>query len=133
MSSGAELKGADEILKRLESKLGDAKIKRIANRSLKDTAKEMEVTFKEAVSVYKRTGETVSSVTSGGVSNASGMPKIKLGFGAGSRWRLVHLNEFGYAKNHHPRGFGVIRRYYESNKQTYKIKMSEKIRSALKW
>ena len=42
----------------------------------------MEVTFKEAVSVYKRTGETVSSVTSGGVSNASGMPKIKLGFGA---------------------------------------------------
>ena len=92
MSSGAELKGADDILKRLESKLGDAKIKRIANRSLKDTAKEMEVTFKEAVSVYKRTGETVASVTSGGVSNVSGMPKIKLGFGAGSRWRLVHFN-----------------------------------------
>ena len=23
---------------------------------------------------------------------------VKLGFGAGSRWRLEHLNEFGYAK-----------------------------------
>ena len=55
MSSGAELKGADEILKKLESKLGEAKIKRVANRSLRETAQEMEVTFKEALQVFRRT------------------------------------------------------------------------------
>ena len=133
MSSGAELKGADEILKKLESKLGEAKIKRVANRSLRETAQEMEVTFKEALQVFRRTGETIESVTVGRVSNETGVPTIKLGFGQGSRWRLEHLNEFGYVKNRHPRGFGVIRRYSEANKTVYKLKMSEKIRSALKW
>ena len=120
MSSGAELKGFDDVLRNLEMRLGDAKVKRATSRALKAAANETLEEFKGALQVYKDTGETIESATVGRV---TGVPVIKIGFGAGSRWRLVHLNEFGYAKNAHPRGFGVIRRFSESNAQKYKYRI----------
>ena len=53
---------------------------------------------------------------------------VKLGFGAGSRWRLEHLNEFGYTKKAHPRGFGVIRRFSEANKEKFKYRLATKLK-----
>lgn len=125
MSSGAELKGFDEVLRNLEMRLGDAKVKRATSRALKSTADETLNEFKSALEVYKYTGETIESATVGRVTGMPvGVPVIKIGFGEGSRWRLVHLNEFGYAKNSHPRGFGVIRRFSEANSQKYKYRIA---------
>lgn len=129
MSSGAELKGFDEVMRNLEMRLGDAKVKRATSRALKATADETLNEFKSALEVYKDTGETIESATVGRVTGMSvGVPVIKIGFGEGSRWRLVHLNEFGYAKNSHPRGFGVIRRFSESNAQKYKFRIASHLK-----
>ena len=99
MSSGATLRGFDEVIRNLEAKLGDAKVRRSANRALKGAATETLEDFKVALQVFKDTGETIESATVGNVTGAfEGVPMVKLGFGAGSRWRLEHLNEFGYAK-----------------------------------
>ncbi|KXU14599.1 Phage protein [Streptococcus oralis] len=129
MSSGATLKGFDDVLRNMEAKLGDAKVRRVANRALKGAAEEMLEDFKGALEVFKDTGETIESATVGRVTGAmDGVPTVKLGFGAGSRWRLVHLNELGYAKNRSPRGFGVIRRFSEANAQKFKYRVASRLK-----
>mgnify|MGYP007124497515 FL=1 len=129
MSSGANLKGFDDVLRNLEMHLGDTKVKRATSRALKAVANETLEEFKGALEVFKDTGETIESATVGRVTGLPvGVPVIKIGFGAGSRWRLVHLNEFGYAKKAHPRGFGVIRRFSEANAQKYKYRIANQLK-----
>lgn len=130
MSSGATIKGLDVVLVNMERKLGTAKVKRVANKALRETAQEFEPHFKRAIAVYAATGLTVKSTVYSRVSGSLGVPTVKLGFGQGSRWRLVHLSEFGYAKKRNPRGFGVIRRFSEANKSVFKAKVHSKLRGA---
>lgn len=130
MSSGATLVGFEEVIRNLEAKLGDEKVRRSANKALKGAATETLEDFKGALVVYKDTGETIASATVGNVTGSfEGVPMVKLGFGAGSRWRLVHLSEFGYAKKAHPRGFGVIRRFSEANKEKFKYRLASKLKA----
>lgn len=129
MSSGANLKGFDDVLRNLEMHLGDTKVKRATSRALKVVANETLEEFKGALEVFKDTGETIESATVGRVTGlAVSVPVVKIGFGEGSRWRLVHLNEFGYAKKAHPRGFGVIRRFSEANAQKYKYRIANQLK-----
>ena len=130
MSSGATLVGFEEVIRNLEAKLGDEKVRRSANKALKGAATETLEDFRGALGVYKDTGETIASATVGNVTGSfEGVPMVKLGFGAGSRWRLVHLSEFGYAKKAHPRGFGVIRRFPEANKEKFKYRLAFKLKA----
>ena len=129
MSSGAELRGFDDVLRNIEARLGDAKVKRATSHALKTVADETLEEFKGALQAYKDTGETIESATAGRVTGlATGVPVVKIGFGEGSRWRLVHLNEFGYGKNPHPRGFGVVRRFSEANAKTYKYRIASHLK-----
>ena len=129
MSSGAELRGFDDVLRNIEARLGDAKVKRATSHALKTVADETLEEFKGALQVYKDTGATIESATAGRVTGlAAGVPVVKIGFGEGSRWRLVHLNEFGYSKNPHPRGFGVIRRFSEAHAKTYKYRVASHLK-----
>jgi len=129
MSSGANLKGFDDVLRNLETHLGDTKVKRATSRALKAVANETLEEFKGALEVFKDTGETIESATVGRVTGLTvSVPVVKIGFGEGSRWRLVHLNEFGYAKKAHPRGFGVIRRFSEANAQKYKYRIANQLK-----
>ena len=129
MSSGAELRGIDDVLRNLEVHLGDTKVKRATSRALKAVANETLEEFKGALQVYKDTGATIESATVGRVTGlATGVPVVKIGFGEGSRWRGVHLNDLGYAKNPHPRGFGVIRRFSEAYAKTYKYRMASHLK-----
>ena len=114
-SSGANLKGFDDVLRNVEARLGEPAVRRKVNRVLKETVEEFEPTFKRAMAVYADTGKTAGAVVHGNVTGtASGVPMVKLGFKS-PRWTLIHLNEFGYAKNGHPRGFGIMRRFFEGN------------------
>ena len=129
MSSGANIKGFDDVLRNIEMHLGDTKVKRATSRALKAVANETLEEFKGVLEVFKDTGETIESATVGRVTGlAVSVPVVKIGFGEGSRWRLVHLNEFGYAKKAHPRGFGVIRRFSEANAQKYKYRIANQLK-----
>ncbi|WP_367986221.1 hypothetical protein AB1F57_05235 [Streptococcus sp. ZY1909104] len=125
MASGANLVGFEEVLAKMEEKLGESKVRRVTNKALREVAKEIEPDFKEAISSYRDTGATVNAIVVSGVSRATGVAQIKLGFGKGepTRWQLVHLNELGYARNPNPRGFGVIRRFSEGLETTYPEKI----------
>ena len=103
-------------------------VRRKVNKALKETVEEFEPTFKRAMAVYADTGKTVGAVVHGNVTGtASGVPMVKLGFKS-PRWTLIHLNEFGYAKNGHPRGFGIMRRFFEGSKPVFKSKVGMKLK-----
>lgn len=128
MSSGAELKGFEDIIRNLESRLGDPAVRRKVGTVLNETVEEFEPTFKRAIAVYSDTGKTVKAVVHGRASGISlGVPTVKLGF-TSPRWSLVHLNEFGYAKKGNPKGFGVIRRFFEASKPVFKSKAGMKLK-----
>lgn len=128
---GAELKGIDELLANMEKELGSAKVNRAVNKALKEVGKELEPSFKSAISVYKRTGETVENAVVSGVKRTEGIPTIKLGFIA-PRWRLVHLQELEYGWKKSRRGIGVIRRYSSVLEGIYPQHVQEKLKGEFK-
>lgn len=101
--------GTDEILKNIEAKLGPKRATRVINKALRKTGEKNKEIVKDAVSSFQDTGETYETVIS---SNVKNNPKrIETGWGQGSRWRLEHLNEFGYTRHGQyirPRGFGKL-------------------------
>ncbi|WP_288746338.1 HK97 gp10 family phage protein [uncultured Enterococcus sp.] len=102
--------GVDDIIKNIEAKLGTARTTRVINKALKNYGNELKKDVEEAVSSYIDTGETHDTVIASGIKQ--GPPKrVEVGWGAGPRWRLVHLNEFGYTrfgKYQSPRGMGKL-------------------------
>ena len=104
--------GVDEILKELEQRLSPAKVTRISNQALRVVGQYGVMKLKTAVSSYRDTGKTVNEITATKPRKSGGGRMIKIGWsGDGTRWRLVHLNEFGYTrfgKTYSPRGFGKI-------------------------
>ena len=128
MTSGARLKGADEVLRAIEQKLSDPVVRRKANKALKEAVKELEPDFKTALSSYARTGKTVEAVVHSTVREGGlGTPTVKLGF-TSPRWTLVHLNEFGYAKKGNPRGRGVLRRFFQTSQPVFKSYVGTKLK-----
>lgn len=131
MASGVELVGVDEVLAKMEQRLGEAKVRRVTNKALREVGRELEPEFKQAVASYRDTGATVNAVVVSGISRTTGRAEIKIGFGKGfpSRWQLVHLNELGYDRNRNPRGFGVIRRFSNRLESQYPEKIATRLRA----
>lgn len=127
----AKLRGLEEVVKNMEKKLGESKVNRVVNKALKETSEIIEPEFATAVSVYKDTGATVSSVVTSGVRRDMGIPGIKLGF-TSPRWQLVHLNELGYSRKPSPRGYGVIRRFSSQLEGIYPHLIEPKIKEGFK-
>ena len=107
--------GTEEILANIEKKMGKAKANRVINKALRTTADEIVLLTKEAVDYYRDTGATYDEVVRSNVKGASsGIKSIDVGWnGSMSRWRLVHLNEFGYTrfgKYVRHQGMGAVQR-----------------------
>lgn len=104
--------GVDEILKELEQRLSPAKVTRVSNQALRVVGQYGVMKLKTAVSSYRDTGKTVNEITATKPRKSGGGRMIKIGWsGDGNRWKLVHLNEFGYTrfgKTYSPRGLGKI-------------------------
>lgn len=108
-----KITGEADILKNIEAKLGKAKTTRIVNKTLKETGDEIVKITKDAVSSYMDTGATYDEVVRSNVKgSALGIKEVSVGWrGDKDRWRLVHLNEFGYVRKGRfvsPRGMGKV-------------------------
>lgn len=117
-----EIKGMDEVLAKLDQQLGTRKVNAYSKEALTIMGRYLAVQIKNAVASYRDTGATVQEIVVSTPRKKDGTLTLKLGWdGAGSkqRWRLVHLNEFGYTRSGHtyrPRGIGKIQKAYDSNK-----------------
>lgn len=114
------INGVDDILKNLESKLGEKRTTRVVNKALRKYGETLKKDVEEATASYMDTGETHDTVI---VSNVKkGPPKqVQVGWGQGSRWRLVHLSEFGYTRFGRyisPRGKGKLQAVADKTETT---------------
>lgn len=124
------IEGLDDILKNIEAKLGQNRTNRIVNKALRETGEEVLELVKDAVSTYQDTGLTHETVIK---SNVKRTPHktIEVGWNAHSRWRLVHLNEFGYVRHGkfvRPRGMGKLQGAVDKTQQMALPKMQAKLR-----
>ncbi len=121
-----EISGMNEVLAKLDEKLSPSRLSRVENEALNVAGRLIAVKLKRAVASYRDTGKTVIEVTVGKARLRGGVRNIKIGWsgnGSGQRYRLVHLNEFGYTRNgksYSPRGMGKIQAVYDSSKEEVK-------------
>ena len=117
------LQGEADILRAIEAKLGKSRTTRVVNKALRDTGDDIVEIVKDSVSSYRNTGATYDEVVKSGIKGAArGVKEIDVGWrGDKDRWRLVHLNEFGYTrfgKYVRPRGMGAVQRAADKSKET---------------
>jgi hypothetical protein len=130
----SEIRGIDAVVRALEKNLGEQKMNRVVNKVMKEVGQEAEDGLKEAVSVFKDTGKTVEETTYS-LSNAGGRKQVKLGWGKGTRWRLEHLNEWGYTREGRKiitRGFGVVQKYVDGLEGSYQTDVRKRLMEELK-
>ncbi len=124
------VKGADNIIRNIEAKLGTAKTNRVVNKALRNTGDDIVNIVKDSVAYYRKTGATYNEVVKSGIKGASsGIKTVDVGWrGDQDRWRLVHLNEFGYTrfgKYVRPKGMGAVQRAADKSKNIAFKKMRE--------
>ncbi|WP_436666790.1 hypothetical protein [Latilactobacillus sakei] len=117
-----EIKGMDEVLAKLDQQLGTRKVNAYSKEALTIMGRYLAVQIKNAVASYRDTGVTVQEIVVSTPRKKDGTLTVKIGWdgmGSRQRWRLVHLNEFGYTRSgrtYRPRGIGKIQKAYDSNK-----------------
>ncbi|MFY4479666.1 hypothetical protein [Latilactobacillus sakei] len=117
-----EIKGMDEVLAKLDQQLGTRKVNAYSKEALTIMGRYLAVQIKNAVASYRDTGATVQEIVVSTPRKKDGTLTVKIGWdgmGSRQRWRLVHLNEFGYTRSgrtYRPRGIGKIQKAYDSNK-----------------
>lgn len=117
-----EIKGMDEVLAKLDQQLGTRKVNAYSKEALTIMGRYLAVQIKNAVASYRDTGATVQEIIVSTPRKKDGTLTVKIGWdgmGSRQRWRLVHLNEFGYTRSgrtYRPRGIGKIQKTYDLNK-----------------
>ena len=130
-----EIRGMEEIIAKLDKKLGPERCKKVVNKALKRAGDECEDDLKDMAESFRDRGVTVEETTHSNVSWADyGIPTVKVGWRSGSRWRMEHLQEFGYTrfgKSYNPRGVGKMRNLVDTYQSKYPEIAQEELKELL--
>lgn len=121
--AGVKIKGNRDFQKRLEKQLGSKKMKAITRKAINQGAESVKSKVKEDIAPFKDTGATYDEVVLQNARQVGGDIRADLGWnGPKERWRLIHLEEWGYQRNGRqikPRTFGAIDKSLKSSEQRY--------------
>nr|DAH90184.1 MAG TPA: tail component [Caudoviricetes sp.] len=134
MSSTMDIKGLEEIQRKLREKFSESRVKSIESKALRVAADEAVQDLKSTLSQFADTGDTVEGVVHGNVSRASGQPIIKIG-NNGKHWRLVHLENNGftrYGKSYRYRSFGALQKFATSQGKKFMKTTQKELKELLK-
>ncbi|MEK4535626.1 HK97-gp10 family putative phage morphogenesis protein [Peribacillus sp. FSL K6-1552] len=116
----------------LERRIGKMKAQQLSDKALKRGA---QVFIKELKSQFASFKDTVSSNEEKKISEpmwVSGVRTVKVYWkGPKSRYRIIHLNEFGTVKNPNPRGKGAIARAMRNAESSYREAIKKEIREGI--
>ncbi|WP_367368270.1 hypothetical protein [Schleiferilactobacillus harbinensis] len=138
MTVTLDTKGIEEVINKLNTKFNERRVGQFVNSALDTAGRYAAVEIKNAVAGYRDTGATINEVVAGKARLRGGVRNIRIGWsgdGSKQRWRLVHLNEFGYTRNGHtytPRGSGKIRAAYDNMQPRIKELEANELRKLLK-
>ncbi|WHY15751.1 hypothetical protein QNH16_08965 [Peribacillus frigoritolerans] len=124
-----KIKGEKMLIAELERRLGKMKVQQVSDKALKQGAQVFIKELKYQFASFKDTGASIEEMTISEPMWVSGVRTIKVYWkGPKSRYRIIHLNEFGTVKNPNPRGKGAIARAMRSAESSYR----EAIKKAIK-
>lgn len=133
--SNVQFQGVTETIQALEKKLGTKKIRKVTREAIDEGASDVEEQLKWALLTFKDTGATVDEVVRSLASYKNYNAEAEIGWnGPKQRYRLIHLNEWGYTRNGRqikPRGFGVITKSLKSSEKIYLNAVARELRNKL--
>lgn len=121
--SNVEFRGVQETLQSLEKSLGINKTKNITLKAINSGAEIVEKKLQTDMLVFKDKGYTIDEVVRKNATYRNYKAEAEIGWnGPHQRYRLIHLNEWGYTRNGRqikPRGFGVITKSLKNSEPLY--------------
>jgi len=125
----------EETLRNMEKRLGEKAINKASRQAINKAAPKVEQNLKSDMVVFRDTGASIDEVVRTNATKKQTGVSAKIGWnGPKERYRLVHLNEWGYTrygKQYHPRGFGVIEKSLRSSEDGYLREVGSELRKSL--
>ncbi len=89
-----KIQGFDKLMKQLEDRFGQQRMRQISDRALIAGAKVYVSELKSQLATFQDTGATVDEVTISEPMTISGVRTVKVYWkGPKNRYRIIHLNE----------------------------------------
>lgn len=129
------IKGNREFQQQLEKQLGKDKTNAITRKAINKAATGVKSNLKSDIEPFKDTGATYDEIVLTNARKIKGDIRADLGWnGPQDRWRLVHLEEWGYQRNGRqikPRTFGAITKSLKSSEEMYLSTIEQEMRNSL--
>lgn len=123
MSSGFKITGMENLQKAITEACSGSNAKKIRKEALNAGGDVVVKQLKKNFESFKDTGYSQDEIMRTDARSKNDVQELKIGWnGSHERWRLIHLNEFGYTKKgrqYTPRGFGVIGKTIEQAREEY--------------
>ncbi|MDY4307265.1 hypothetical protein SNF32_07620 [Enterococcus mundtii] len=121
--ANVEMKGVQETIDALENKFGEKKTKTLIKKAINTGAEKVERKLQTDMLVFKDKGYTIDEVVRKNAAYKNYKAQAEIGWnGPHQRYRLIHLNEWGYTRKGRqirPRGFGVITKSLKQSEPVY--------------
>jgi len=118
-----KIKGIKELEKQINAELTSRKASTAINNAVNKGGDTVVDELKREFSKFANTGASRDEIVRSNARSSNDIRGLKVGWeGPKDRWRLIHLNEFGYSKagkQFRPKGMGTIVRTTESSKEKY--------------
>lgn len=116
-----------EVLKKIDKELDPKKATRVQNEAINQGAAKVAANLKEAFNKFRgtqhSTGATADEVTAGKAKKTTGGRRAEVGWsGQKQRYRIIHLNEWGYTKHgkrYKPRMMGTVQQSVDKSNEEY--------------
>lgn len=135
MSAGFRIVGMEAVQKAILEAYSGTKAKSIQKAALDAGGNLVVEQLKENFEAFKDTGFSRDEIVKTNPKSKNDIVQLQIGWnGPHKRWRIIHLNEFGYTKagkQYTPKGFGTIEKTISESKNDYFRTVSEKMRERL--
>lgn len=135
MSAGFRIEGMEALQKAILEAYSGAKAKSIQKAALDAGGDLVVERLKENFEAFKDTGYSRDEIVKTDPKSKNDVVQLQIGWnGPHKRWRIIHLNEFGYTKagrQYTPKGFGTIEKTIKEAGDDYFSTVAGKMREML--
>lgn len=135
MANNVSIKGVNATLKELEKRLGEKQMQKISRQAINKAGEEIKKDLKQDMKSFRDTGASIDEVVQQNATKKSTGVSGRIGWnGPQNRYKLIHLNEWGYTrfgKQYRPRGFGVIEKSLRGSESKYLETVESELRNNL--
>lgn len=130
-----EIRGINELENAIAAAYSGTKARKIRKDAINAGGEVVMEQLKKNFEAFKMTGYSKQEIMRTDAKTKSDIEGLQIGWnGPHGRWRLIHLNEFGYTrkgKQYTPRGFGTIQKTVEQTRKGYLDTVAGEMRKML--